>query len=213
MAITPEEIAAITAAVAEALKPMIVEEANKTAGAHITNRNKSFEEKLNEKLSSLGPKIQPQEEDAPEKATLATRMGRLEEENKRLILQNKMEKEANARAVMRANAETVLLKGKVNPEFIKAAVAQLMHEDKLIEMDETTGTGYFKSNSNGYEEKLSIEDGVSSWLKTSGKAFIAQPKAQGTGQRDIRSAGKSQEDNLSQEEYQSAVVEMIRNLR
>ena len=115
---------------------------------------------------------------------------------------------------MRSATEQVLLKGKVSQDLLKAAVAQLMHEDKLIELDETTGSAYFKSNSNGYEEKLPLEDGVNGWLKTNGKAFIAQPKAQGAGIRDVRTTNSAQsQDALTEEEYKSAVVQMIRDLR
>jgi hypothetical protein len=212
MALSPEEIQAITQAVAEALKPTIVEEANKAAGAHVTNRNKSFEEKLNSRIDSLA-KATPVEEDQPEKVTLTTRMNKLEEENRRLISQNKAEKEANARANMRSIAESALLKGKVDQKLLKAAVAQLMHEDKLIDLDET-GNAYFKSNSNGYEDKLPLEEGINGWLKTNGQAFIASPKANGTGIRDVRTTNSAQsQDALTEEEYKAAVVQMIRDLR
>lgn len=212
MALTPEEIQAITQAVAEALKPTIVEEANKAAGAHVTNRNKSFEEKLNSRIDSL---VKPPVQDEPEeKQTLTVQLRKQTEEFEKLKRQLKDEKLSNQRSQMRSTVESVLSKGKVSPDLIKAAVAQLMHEDKLVDLDETTGNGYFKSNSNGYDEKISIEDGVNGWLKTSGKAFIASPKASGAGIREVRTNNSAQsQDALTTEEYQSAIVQMIRDLR
>ncbi|HEY5267544.1 MAG TPA: hypothetical protein VII94_00175 [Candidatus Saccharimonadales bacterium] len=209
LTLSPEDITAI----AEALKGHVVEEANKAAAAHVTNRNKSFEEKLDQKLSNL---VKPviQEDEPAEKQTLTVRLNKQDETIKGLLKQLKDEKTSNQRANMRSATESVLLKGKVSQDLLKAAVAQLMHEDKLIELDEQTGNAYFKSNSNGYEEKLPLEDGVNGWLKTSGKAFIASPKAQGAGIRDVRSSNSAQsQDTLTQEEHQSAVVEMIRALR
>jgi hypothetical protein len=208
MALSPEEIQAI----ADALKPLVVEEANKAAAAHVTNRNKSFEEKLDQKLSSFVKT--PVQDEPEEKQTLTVQLRKQTEEFEKLKRQLKDEKLSNQRSSMRAATEQALLKGKVSQDLLKAAVAQLMHEDKLIELDEQSGNAYFKSNSNGYEDKLPLEEGINGWLKTNGKAFIASPKANGTGIRDVRTTNSAQsQDALTEEEYKSAVVQMIRDLR
>jgi hypothetical protein len=210
MALSPEEIQQIVQLVSESIKDQVVSEANKAAAAHVTNRNKSFEEKLEQRLSTFTKPVQDEPE---EKQTLTVRLNKQDETIKGLLKQLKDEKTANQRSNMRSATEQVLLKGKVNQDLLKAAVAQLMHEDKLIELDEQTGSAYFKSNSNGYDEKVSLEEGINGWLKTNGKAFIASPKAQGAGVRDVRSTNSAQTETLSTEEHQSAVVEMIRALR
>lgn len=214
MSLSPEEIQQIAQLVAESIKDQVVSEANKAAAAHVTNRNKSFEEKLEQRLSAF-TKTTVQDE-PEEKQTLTTKLQKQTEEFEKLKNQLKAEKLSNQRSQMRSTVESVLSKGKVSPDLLKAAVAQLMHEDKLIDLDETTGNGYFKSNSNGYDEKISIEDGVNGWLKTSGKAFIASPKASGAGIREVRannSSSAQSQDALTTEEYQAAVVQMIRDLR
>jgi DNA primase len=207
MAFTPEDIQQLI----EALKPMITDTASQAAAAHVTKRNQSFEDKLEQRLSQT--KTTPVEEDQPEKQTLTTRMNKLEEENKRLIAQNKSEKEANIRAQMRSQTESVLLKNKTNPELLKAAMAQLLYEDKLIELDES-GNSFFKTNVNGYDEKLSIEDGVSGWLKSNGKAFILQSTAKGAGLRSQTARPTIHaESEITQDEADEALIAALRRAR
>jgi len=172
----------------DALKPTIVEIANESAAAHVTKRNVSFEKKLTERFeqekASFQQKQEPQEEDQ-EKLSLKALNAKLQENDKKLRDELKAEKEAGHRKSMKSSLEQQLLKGGIPASMLKAVVAQLVHEDKLVDIDQE-GSPVFKVNSfNG--EVLPLEDGVSQWMKTEGKSFVPQPVGRGAGVRSARS--------------------------
>jgi len=204
MAFTPEDIQAL----AEALKPMITEVASSAAAAHVTKRNKSFEDKFNETLSQIKP---PAVEEDTEKVTLTQRVTRQEEDNRKLRAELQAEKEANQRKAMRSTLEAQLAKAGIPQNLLKAVSSQLIHEDKLVDLDKQ-GNAVFKMH--GYnDETVSMEEGLSGWLKEEGKSFIPAPQARGAGQRPVKSSHQSLNDNSTQEEMDAALMEAIRNSR
>ena len=204
MAFTTEDIQALI----EALKPAMVEVASKAAADHVTKRNKSFEDKFNDALTNLKPA--PVEEDN-EKVTLTQRVTRQEEDNRKLRDELKAEKEANQRKGMRSSLEAQLAKAGIPQNLLKAVSAQLIHEDKLVDLDKS-GNAVFKVA--GYNnETVSMEEGISSWLKEEGKGFIPTPQARGAGQKPVKSQHLSLNESSTQEEMDGALMEALRNAR
>lgn len=201
---TPEDIQAI----AEALKPIIVETASKASADHFTKRSKSFEEKLDEKWSALQPPKPKEDEETVEKTTLTQRMVKLEQDNKRLIDQLKQEKETSQKTSMRSSLEQHLTKAGVPQHLIKATASQLIHEDKLVSIDKS-GSPVFQLNQ---DEQVPMEEGLGEWFKGDGKAFITPPKATTPGLRTVRSNQntKPQGTFATQEEADEALMALLR---
>lgn len=207
MPFTEEDIASLI----EALKPVITDVASTAAAAHVTKRNEAFEKKFDSKLETFtSSKPTTQVQDEPEKVTLTNRVVRIEEENKKLHQQIKMERENAQRMSMRSQLESNLQKQNVPNQLLKAAVAQLLHEDKLVDLDEN-GNSFFKVNSNGYEERASLEEGISSWIKGDGKAFVAPLQIKGTGLKSQRTNRPAPVDQMaSQEEKDEALLSLLK---
>lgn len=206
MPLSEEEIQSII----EALKPIMTETANQAAAAHITKRNKAYDDKLEERLSKF--QSTPVEEE-PEKVTLTQRQSKTETEVQNLKNQLKAERESNQRLKMRSDLETQLTKGGIPQKFLKSVIAQLIHEDKLVELG-PDGKATFKVNSEYGEENLSIEEGMPVWLKGEGKNFIEKPSAKGAGLRSQKSNHVlTREPAASQEEADTALMDLIRQGR
>jgi hypothetical protein len=202
----PEDIAAI----AEALKPMVVEAASEAAHGAVTKRNESFEKRIDKFLEQKLAK--PKDEEPEEQEEYAKTVRALEEKfklsEKKLRDELKAEKEANSRKSMRSNLEQALLKAGIQPGMLKAVSAQLIHEDKLVDLD-NDGNATFKVP--GYNnEVLPLEEGLSQWLKTDGKTFIPPPVAKGAGIRPIRSNVSTLVDPDDMAELDSAIIAAVR---
>jgi flagellar biosynthesis GTPase FlhF len=206
MPLSPEDIASIV----DALKPSITEIASAAAAAHVTKRNESFEKKLDARLSTIAsPAHSTEQEEPEEKVTLTTRMNKQERTIQELKDQLRAEKEANHRTNMRKSVESTLLKQGVKPELLKAAVAQIIHEDQLVSLDEQGNIAV--KFVDAYGDPVSIEDGLSGWVKTEGKAFVAQPMAKGANQKPVRSHQTApKEGYATQEEADEVLVDLIR---
>ena len=199
LTLSPEDIQAIT----ESLKPAIIETANQAAAAHVTKRNESFEKKMDSKLEQFIPKPIPQEEEQ-EKITAKEDIRRLREELK-------TERESGARKEMRRALEESLQSAGIPSVQVKAVAAKMIHDDKSVDIDKA-GQAVFKFNGQYGEEVLSLQEGVSNWVKGEGKAFIPAPVAKGAGQRPVRTAAQSFiEPGASQSEIDSAWLSKIRN--
>lgn len=193
----------------EALKPVIVETASKAAADHVTKRNKSWEDKLDEKLSNFSPKP-VQDEPSDEKTTLTQRMVKLEETNKKLLSDLKSEKEQGQRSNMKSVLNQFLIKNKVPEHLVKPLAAQLLHEDKLVDINKN-GEPIFR----GADEELPLEEGLSFWLKDNGKQFLSTPKVSGTGlkQTKLSPANRQSVDQPSQDEMDELLVQLVREAR
>jgi hypothetical protein len=206
MPLSPEDITALI----EALKPTITEVASKAAADHVTKRNKSFEDKFVPLIESIKPPS-PQAEEEPEKATLTQRMAKQEEDNRKLREELRMEKEANLRKNMRMALESDFAKRNLTPYQIKALAAQMIHEDKVVDIDKQ-GNPVFKVA--GYNnETVPLQEGLDDYFKNDGKHWIPEPKARGTNQRTIKSLSSTSEPEVTQEEADTALMDAIRRSR
>lgn len=202
MPFTPEDIAAL----ADALKPVIEQVASKSAADHVTKRNKSFDERFEAFQSQISAKLTPPDEE-PEKVTLTTRMNKLEEENKKLRLDLSEEKKQGQVKNMRSSLQEKLSKAGVPAEQMKAVVSLLIHEDRKVVLDKE-GNAVFRGE---YEDELlPLDEGVQSWLKGEGSAFLPRQNPKGTGARPIRAQQRSIDDAVSEEEADAALIELIR---
>lgn len=205
MPFSPEDLNQLV----EALKPTITAAANEAAAAHVTKRNKAFEDKFESFSQQISQKIAPADEE-PEKVTLTTRMNKLEEENKKLRTDLSEEKKQGQVKNMRSSLQEKLAKFGVPAEQIKAVMSQLIHEDRKVVLDKE-GNAAFRGE---YEDEyLSLDDGLSSWFKSEGKAFLPQNNPKGTGARNIKSQSRPIEDATSQEEADAALIDLIRQQR
>lgn len=195
---------------AEMLKPMITEVATKEAAAHVTKRNESFEKKLESKFQSPSPAAKDEEQDQ-EKLTLTQRQNKLEEDNKKLRQDLKAKEQASYHKDMRARAEAKLLKDGVPQNQLKGVIAQLLHEDKLLGVDQE-GTPYFK---NFEGENVELEEGLSGWMKNEGKVYLPTPAAKGSPQRtSIRSRqGNPPTGFATEAELDDGIDQLVRSLR
>ncbi len=209
MALSPEDLASLT----EALKPLITQVATEAAAGHVTKRNKSFEDKFDAFTTSISGKFAPPEPDE-EKVTLTTRMNQLEAQNKKLLTDLSEEKQQGRIKNMRSTLSELLTQRKVPAEFIKAITSQLIHEDKKVFLD-NEGNANFKGVYD--DEVMTLDEGVDSWLKSEGKAFLPQPNQKGIGARPIRAnttrTTASETGFANQEEADDALVDLVRQSR
>lgn len=191
----------------EALKPAVIEAANTAAAAHVTNRNKSWEAKLEERLSKLTPQA-PETETEPEKVTLTQRMVKLEQDLKKSQDSLRAEKEQGHRNSMKMSLNQFLLKNKVPEHLVKPLSAQLLYEDKLVDINKE-GQPIFRGSSE--DDEMSMEDGLSTWLKGDGKAFLQQPKVSGPGLKNTKVNSRPAADQPSQDEMDELLVQLVRD--
>jgi hypothetical protein len=209
MALSQEDITSLT----EALKPLITEVASKAAADHVTKRNRSFKEEIDEALQTFKQTPQPpapEPKEDTEKLTLRSLKEKGDEDLKKLREELRLEKELGKRKEMRTSLEAHLQKAGIPVNMLKAVTAQLIHEDKLIDLDKA-GNPVFKVA--GYNnETVTLEDGLSEWLKNDGKGFIPAPTAKGAGMKSVRSSSKGPEidPDATQEEKDFALLQAIR---
>jgi hypothetical protein len=193
----------------EALKPIIVETASKSAADHVTKRNKSFEEKFDTFTQQFTP---PKTEKEPEeeKITATQRSINAEEQIKKLRQELKAKDDKSNLKEMRSKAESFLLKKGIPTEQVKAVLAQLQHEDKLISVD-STGRAIFKVN----DETFDLEEGLEGWVKAEGKAFVQDHTAKSQGLRDMKRPGQKQVNTQFRDaaERDEALDQVIRSMR
>lgn len=210
MPLSQEEITQLV----EALKPVITEVASEAAAAHVTKRNKGFEDNivnpLKQRLESFNKPQQSDEE--PEKITLTQKVNKLIEDNQRLEKKLKDEKENGMRKSMRSTLESEFAKRNLSPHQIKALAAQMIHDDKLVDIDQD-GNAIFKVAGSYNNETVSLQEGLDSFFKGDGKTWLPTPQGRGTGQRPIKSNSTIIEADSSQEEKDAALIEGIRRLR
>jgi hypothetical protein len=193
----------------EALKPIIVETASKSAADHVTKRNKSFEEKFDTFTQQFTPKTE-QVEDKEEKLTATQRSINAEDQVKKLRQELKAKDDQANLKDMRSKAEAFLVKKGVSPDQVKAVISQLQHEDKLISVD-STGRAVFKAN----DESFDLEEGLDSWVKAEGKPFIQENTAKPQGLRDMKRTGQQPVNTTfrSTAERDEALDTLIRSQR
>jgi hypothetical protein len=140
-------------------------------------------------------------------------MNKLEEENKTLRNNLSEEKKQSQFKNMRMTLQDRLDKKGISAELRKAAMSVLINEDKKVLLDKD-GNTVFKGE---YEDEyLSLDDGLDSWFKAEGKAFLPDNKPRGTGARPIKSQQKQASNDqvfATQEEADEALIDLIRQQR
>jgi DNA repair exonuclease SbcCD ATPase subunit len=208
MPFSPEDIAQLV----EALTPVIVEKASQAAADHVTKRNKKIE-KLEAKIDSFTTSTKDEEEPESVAKTNKERIAQSENEIKRLRDELKAEKLAAQHKSMRANLEEKLRSNGIPPHLIKAVSAQLIYEDKLVDLD-SSGSPVFKSAE--YGDQVPLEEGLSEWFKQEGKTFVAAPQVNGAKQRPIKTAAPLKQAIQSAstvDEADAVLIEALRNSR
>lgn len=143
--------------------------------------NKLLDQRLKaEKQSWIAEATKPKAEPEPEKQTLTKTVQ---------ALQAKLEAKENAERELslQSTLKDLLSAGNVPAHMMKAAIATLVHADKLVAYNDD-GELVFR----GKDFDDDVASGVKSWLRSEdGKAFQAPKGVAGTGDRAYRANGAS----------------------
>lgn len=167
---------------------------NKAISTHMSRVRKTLAEQLTETITkSLSP-IQEQlaglskrpgkgedgEGEDEAKKQLQARIAELERKNQEAEQRAEQVRTQQRQSEERNALEASLRNAGIQPGLVRAAVSQLYTEDKRIGRDDD-GQIVYKVKRAGYDEELSLDAGISEWLKDEGKSFLPPRGAAGSG--------------------------------
>lgn len=160
----------------------IVKTVNAAITTHMSRQNKKIESTIAESLASFAEQFKPPVAEEPKQdSELENKMkamhAQLQEERQRL------EEERQQRKIMeeRTALQNALSESGVGPTQMSAAMALLYDAEKRVSRDEA-GNLQFAMPEKGYTDYLSLQEGVSKFLKTDqGKMFQAPRDVNGSG--------------------------------
>lgn len=172
-------------------------EFNKAMTAREKRQEERFSKILQETVSSALAAVKPPVVEAakaaegsdPVKQELAALRGRLEEERKAREEEKRLreqERDGRLKEEARNAAASILRDNGIDGSRLKGALAVLDTEERRISRDES-GSLRFKFPKNGYDDYVSLDEGIAAWLKTEdGKAYLPARQAGGSGNNGPR---------------------------
>lgn len=165
----------------------------------ITNRNRQFEGKLDEKFTRLeallAPKSEVSEEPSkPSKVSMDPKVMQLENQLKALQAERHKSRDQS----LKARTQQLLIEQGVNPKAIKPLIAMLVDAERTISYaSDDSDDIIFKQA----DYHVPLQDGVAGWLKSEdAKPFIAPIGAVGSGDRKYQTQTSKPTDVKSKEE-------------
>ena len=172
------------------------EAANEKINSAITNRTKAIQKEFQKSLDEFRASLLPKQ---PEEVVKEVKPNTEELIEMRKKFQLMEQKEAVSREkVIRSEIKDNLLSLGVEPHLIKAAIAQLLHEDKLVSYNDQDQIVFKK-----FDEQIDLTKGLTEWVKSDGKIFLPQKGAAGSGSKKPSSTNFSTDKNLSREQFRS----------
>ncbi len=202
----------------EELLSEITQMVSQQMNAAITQRNSAFEKKMEAMISKLVPQTH-QEEDVP-----APKVAKLPNAEILAMKQQldaiKAEKDAEVNkrkeTELRTNVREHLTKMGVAPHLIKAAIATLVSEDKLVgytteEYATDKDRMVFRSKPGPLGEE-DLSTGLSKWIKSEeGSGFLSPRGAQGSGDRSYSGKLPTSKQPLSNQSLADMIMEARNN--
>lgn len=179
----------------EDLDARISKIANAAQSSHATRMSKQFDKKLSEltetfsaQLSSLQEALTasaPKEAKPEELEQVSTKYEKKLEQLARQLEEEKaardQEKQLRARNEERGALTDALRAGGVDGPLLKSAVALLYTEESKVGRDDD-GNIIFRTQKDGFDEDVSVADGIAAWLQSDeGKHYAPAKPVAGSG--------------------------------
>jgi hypothetical protein len=189
----------------------IVQLVSQVVNSAISQRNTAFEKKMETMLSKLVPQQAVETEEAIKPGRVPNvELMSMKKQLDAMAAEKQAEISRRRETELKNTVKDQLTKAGVSPKLIKAAMATLISEDKLIsytadEYADNKDRIVFKSPS-GEEDLVS---GLGKYLKSEeGSSFLSPRGTQGSGDRNYNSSSNK---NQKQEVSDDAIVNMITN--
>lgn len=196
----------------EATQKFITDTINKAIGGRVKREVNSLKDSLNETIgTTIKDALAANKPDDPpdggkgggggdggggqsdEMKAMEARVKASEDRAKAVELERKDEREQGKRTAEKSALESALRTAKVSEALVPAATSLLFTDRKIVGRDDKDGI-IWKAARDGYNDELSLTDGVAEFLATEeGKAYLPPIDAKGGG---VRGGGKKPGGNV-----------------